>query len=182
MRAPPEQARVYDRSPETAVAWRCERPWLLAFRIQALEHGDLFQGSKTNIYFVQERYTGPIKIGVAKDIRARISNMQVANPRPLRVVARCMASVALERFVHDSLVEYRLAGEWFQPASRVLALADEFQACDEQLRTTAEFEGPCDLADLEAVFGLGVESALWHAGVDQTPEAQEILKRLRLAA
>ena len=76
----------------------------------------------TDVYFVQSGESGPIKIGVAVDVAARIAVLQTATPTPLEllgVVPR--GGRELERLLHKELAEDRLTGEWFWPSEKVQA-------------------------------------------------------------
>jgi hypothetical protein len=61
--------------------------------------------------------TGPLKIGIAKDVDKRLSGIQTGHPHRLFVICayRFEAGVApkVERYCHDELSKHRCNGEWF---------------------------------------------------------------------
>lgn len=77
----------------------------------------------TFLYFVQEIEDGPIKIGVSAAPLTRLSSLQVANPRPLRLLSSRPGSGADEAELHKRLARHRIRGEWFAPVPDVLAAA-----------------------------------------------------------
>jgi len=74
-----------------------------------------------HIYFVQQGDDGPIKIGKAKGLAARVASLQCANPTPLRLLAHFSAAGAVETALHKHFRRYRVRGEWFEPAAPILA-------------------------------------------------------------
>ena len=46
----------------------------------------IFENRTGYIYFIQMDYIGPIKIGIAKDLKTRLNHLQSANPYPLRLL------------------------------------------------------------------------------------------------
>lgn len=57
---------------------------------------------------------GYYKIGIAIDVKERISNMQTGNPFPIRLVKTWPGRADLEREVHEMLDQYHHRGEWFK--------------------------------------------------------------------
>lgn len=58
------------------------------------------------------------KIGIAKDMKARLATLQTGNCDQLTVVAYCevadkQAAYALESRVHTCLAKHKIRGEWF---------------------------------------------------------------------
>jgi hypothetical protein len=73
---------------------------------------------KYTVYFITEEYTGYTKIGYAKDVVQRISELQIGNPRVLFVAAAisCLTNQSarsMESYLHKRLSAYRIRGEWF---------------------------------------------------------------------
>lgn len=64
------------------------------------------------IYFVEA--DGHIKIGFAKNWRSRITTLQIANHRRLKVVGVIAGSQEQERGLHQRFAHLRSRGEWFQ--------------------------------------------------------------------
>ena len=67
----------------------------------------------TYIYIVRRGEDGPVKIGRTKDIKKRISALQISSPDKLRVVAQFPAPEWVEDRLHSVLTSHRLSGEWF---------------------------------------------------------------------
>jgi hypothetical protein len=78
------------------------------------------------LYFVQAGgKRGPIKIGIARDLKERLRMLQVGNHLPLRVLEAYTfdgADVAdIEQVLHSRLVDHLIVREWFKPHADVLA-------------------------------------------------------------
>ena len=67
----------------------------------------------SHVYFIQSHQGGPIKIGLARDVRLRLAALQTAHPYRLRVIGTIRGGRNVERRVHDSLSQRRMSGEWF---------------------------------------------------------------------
>ena len=65
------------------------------------------------VYLIAAGETGPIKIGHAKDVWRRLSEIQVGHHERLSIVRILDGSSALERALHARFAHLRLAGEWF---------------------------------------------------------------------
>lgn len=65
------------------------------------------------VYVIQAKGDTPIKVGVAKDVHARMRTLQTGNPRPLRLLYALPGAHALEATFHRKLRRSRLCGEWF---------------------------------------------------------------------
>jgi len=121
---------------ETAIVPWEERPkaWLRDDRCRAIltAHGrDIppwekgafkkFIRKRYWIYFVQDIAGGPIKIGRAIDIAARLNGLQTSYPGELVVVGLITSFTGLtEHAVHVALAEYRMRGEWFAASPAVV--------------------------------------------------------------
>ena len=74
-----------------------------------------------SLYFIQAGDCGQVKIGQTRgDVKKRLAALQTSNPERLTVRATLHADKDLEREIHEALKAHRLAGEWFQPAERVV--------------------------------------------------------------
>lgn len=71
--------------------------------------------SETFVYFIQNDEAGPIKIGYAKSVAARLSDLQCATPYPLYLLGYIRGSRHTEVSLHDKFAAFRLCGEWFKP-------------------------------------------------------------------
>jgi hypothetical protein len=75
----------------------------------------------TFVYFLQRESGGAIKIGVAGDIKKRMSALQTAFPDRLRVLGTQSGGRDEETALHRRFAAHRLHGEWFAPAPELLA-------------------------------------------------------------
>ena len=70
------------------------------------------------IYLVQAGYTGPIKIGLAKNVNKRMAELQVGNHMDLKLIAAIgpfNRSIAeqIEKQLHKKFKHKHVRGEWF---------------------------------------------------------------------
>lgn len=65
------------------------------------------------VYLIRQGVTGPVKIGVAKDVVKRLRQLQTNQPVPLRIIRVLEGDVAVERALHARFSALRLKGEWF---------------------------------------------------------------------
>jgi hypothetical protein len=72
------------------------------------------------VYFVQESGTGAIKIGVAKDVKARMASLGTGTPHVLTVLGVIDGDVVLEETLHEQFRHARIRGEWFRPVPELL--------------------------------------------------------------
>lgn len=68
------------------------------------------------VYFIQAREGGPIKIGTAISVDARLAEIQRMSPAPLCVLATQSGGRSLEGVLHHRFALHRTHGEWFKPA------------------------------------------------------------------
>ena len=75
------------------------------------------------IYFLQDG-EGRIKIGYTgkEDVEDRRRAAQTYNATPVKVLGTVLGTEADEKDLHRRFAAYRTNGEWFQPASELLAL------------------------------------------------------------
>ena len=80
---------------------------------------------------VNEKWVGPVKIGISGNPAARVDQLQSGNPHRIGVYAKAGLSVRsmtrdLESIAHNHFKEVRLAGEWFDvnPEEALLWLND----------------------------------------------------------
>jgi len=72
------------------------------------------------VYFIQAGIDGPIKVGVASDVAARVASLQVGCPFPLALLGTVPGGFSAERRLHSMFSEFRMQGEWFEPDWSVL--------------------------------------------------------------
>ena len=75
----------------------------------------------TYIYAIQEdklSHKAPVKIGLARNVEARLTNLQVGNPTKLIIRAKIgplspKEASHLEKKLHRTYNRYKIRGEWF---------------------------------------------------------------------
>lgn len=77
------------------------------------------------IYAVQLGKSGPIKFGRAVNVKKRLSQLQISQPKALILIAAQETNddKTAEREIHASCKRDRIRGEWFQPSKRVRLFA-----------------------------------------------------------
>lgn len=93
----------------------------------------------TNVYFIRQGESGPVKIGKADSIADRMASLQTASPYKLKLLAALLAPAELEGALHLALDDRRLEGEWFSwcPEIEVLILLAKTDA----MQSIAHFVG-----------------------------------------
>ena len=81
------------------------------------------------VYFVRAGSTGPIKIGVARNVESRLKALQIGNHLELRLVAvmECRDradAYSKEAQFHKIFKEKRIRGEWFSGSIRINNLSE----------------------------------------------------------
>ena len=89
-----------------------------------------------NVYLLQAGLRGPIKIGVARNVRRRLKTLQTGNHQELRVLAVIPCGTDgsarnLESQLHRKFSKSRIRGEWFRDDIRL-----------DDVRELAGFEDP----------------------------------------
>jgi hypothetical protein len=74
-------------------------------------------------YFVRFGNDGPIKIGVARNLKSRLGGMQTSSPVPLTCIGFIPGN--REYGLHYKFRKIRLAGEWFEPIPELLAYIEQ---------------------------------------------------------
>jgi len=82
------------------------------------------------IYFIQSENDGAIKIGITKDIKKRLKALQTSNPYKLNLLYSINGGKSLEDNLHNKFKQYRLNGEWFEPAQEILDYIEELKNKD----------------------------------------------------
>jgi hypothetical protein len=80
-------------------------------------------------YFVGGE-SGPVKIGYATNLKARLQNIQEGSPYKLRVLATAAGGIYREGAYHMQFAAHRLHGEWFE---RVPEIQDEIDRINGKL-------------------------------------------------
>jgi hypothetical protein len=79
------------------------------------------------VYFIQCGAGGPVKIGMSSDTASRLSQLQVANPVELHLLADFHGWALEERALHQLFAGKRVRGEWFD-GEAVRAILPELRA------------------------------------------------------
>lgn len=109
---PPAHFRLQPRHCDPIV-----RPWQIAERKHKAP-------ISRDIYIIQAVIGGPVKIGVSVYPPARLEQLQVGCPFPLRIIKSFPATKTVtEKGLHARFAAYRLHGEWFQ--EDILALLEK---------------------------------------------------------
>lgn len=89
------------------------KPWYVA---QGFKMSDI---CGSYVYFVWSKDTDLVKIGLAKDVGARLSAMQTGSPIPLTLIGLIPGRQRVEERIHALFAEERRKGEWFARSSRL---------------------------------------------------------------
>lgn len=76
------------------------------------------------VYFIQSGLDGPIKIGCARSVQARLKQLQIGNAEPLHLLAAIRGDAADERQLHQRFGAHWIRGEWFAPAEELAQFID----------------------------------------------------------
>lgn len=82
----------------------------------------------SNVYFIQcNGSDGPIKIGYARRVRARLSAIQTGSPHPMTLLASFPANdgPTVERGLHYRFAALHISGEWFRSDPSLLRFIHE---------------------------------------------------------
>ena len=119
------------------------------------------------VYFIRERPTELVKIGVSKDAPKRQRNLQTGNPRELELMGWITpqdgTDFALERHLHKKYATCNVAREWFAITSGhvldelrhahingfVPKQADAFEIIERDKDAVPIYLGVCAWVDLE---------------------------------
>jgi hypothetical protein len=69
---------------------------------------------KPHLYFILDRKSRAVKIGLAADVSDRLKSLQTGNPNKLEIIAALrIPSTKIEKQIHNLLKAYKISGEWF---------------------------------------------------------------------
>lgn len=77
-----------------------------------------------NRVYIIEDSDGDVKIGHAKDVRNRFSNLQTAHKKPLSLLCSLPGGRFHESQLHNLFERSRIAGEWFKKTADLQLLID----------------------------------------------------------
>lgn len=75
------------------------------------------------LYFIYNRYTGLIKIGISGNLAERMENLELASGVNLDLIGCLDGGCDYEKKLHSAFHECRAVGEWFRPNEEIVALA-----------------------------------------------------------
>jgi hypothetical protein len=143
----------------------------------------------SNVYFIQAGQSGPIKIGIAIDVRKRLLALGCGSPEKLFLRATIPGGQKLERRLHRALRDHRLEGEWFSfaPLVRVtVAVAklrgleaierflDRMEAAPRKLVPSMKAESADFVADVKRLWAVAIKLAVERHGTDAVQEALDV--------
>lgn len=100
-------------------------------RLERLFPSETAVGKGEKVYFLQRGETGPIKIGISKNPKKRITAIQGLCAEPVEVLLLLSVdSRQKEREIHEKFKHLRLKGEWFEPAPDLLGWIEEHRSDD----------------------------------------------------
>lgn len=98
---------------------------LVAARLVLLAEEEAERTTTSRVYFIQSGGAqGPIKIGRAEDVDARLRELQTGNPQKLTLLATMRGGRAAERTLHARFRTSRIRGEWFVPSPELLEVIE----------------------------------------------------------
>ena len=74
------------------------------------------------VYFIRAGEDGPVKIGHATDVLARLADLQVAHHAELKLAREIPGGLAEEAWLHRRFCSLRIRGEWFRFSDEMLTI------------------------------------------------------------
>lgn len=68
----------------------------------------------SQVYFIASGWGGVVKIGVTRNVRVRLKELQVGNPAELYIARVIPGGAVEEAWLHNRFSEQRIRGEWFR--------------------------------------------------------------------
>ena len=79
------------------------------------------------IYAIRAGQGGPVKFGIARNPKSRMSELQTGNHEKLVLSACVDIPDSCEKQIHHWLRQERLHGEWFKPTEKTLDVLADLQ-------------------------------------------------------
>jgi hypothetical protein len=77
----------------------------------------------TDLYFIETQCAQKhIKIGIASNMKDRLSTMQTHCPYPIKLLKLVPGAAEMEKDLHKRFIRDRLTGEWFRSSPELLEL------------------------------------------------------------
>ena len=124
------------------------------------------------LYFLYNRYTGLIKVGISNDFLSRLNSLECACGVRLDTLGTLPDGNDLESALHEALFETREVGEWFRPSEELLAIAR--QPCREAVQALIAAKAPIVREHKRAVEEATREA--WEAAQARKLEAKRIAR------
>lgn len=96
-------------------------------RIEETRHENPFSGSSMEVYFLQERGAGAIKIGTSANVEKRIRSLGRIMPHELVLLVTMPGGHRIEALAHGLFKRARIRGEWFLPVPELLEYIAEIE-------------------------------------------------------
>lgn len=93
--------------------------------------------ARHGLYFIRNKYTGLIKIGVTGDINQRLHTLECSNGVPLDVIRFVEGAGRYEEELHKCFADVRTIGEWFFPCDDLEAVAAGLVSIDDMIAQRA---------------------------------------------
>lgn len=85
------------------------------------------------VYVLQAEGDSAVKVGVAKDVRARVATLQTGNSRKLVARALLFGGHDLETAIHREMAGFRVVGEWFDSSSGMDWFLERMQTLGQEM-------------------------------------------------
>lgn len=86
--------------------------------------------STSYVYIIGEENNPPYKVGISKNPKLRLKNLQTGHPRPLKIHSvketDGFKAKLLETIIHKNINQYKTNGEWFDVDLKKLLLEIEY--------------------------------------------------------
>jgi hypothetical protein len=83
------------------------------------------QKQRKCVYFIQDVNSNRIKIGKSKMLNRRYDKLKRNNAGDLKLLLSIDGYSSKETMLHRKFLQYRLHGEWFEPAQEILDYIDD---------------------------------------------------------
>lgn len=85
-----------------------------------------------SVYFIQNKLTKKIKIGLSKDPYKRMRELQNACGDPLDIILFVNTGgedKLIEQNLHERFSDSRSIGEWFEPSNEIMSFIEGYRLC-----------------------------------------------------
>lgn len=133
----------------------------------------------TSIYVIGVERS-PVKVGRARNVAQRLTNLQIGNPNLLRLfhsidLPRHFLSAKIELAVHNRLGQYHRRGEWFDVDADVAAKCIDDVIWEYGHDTRADFAARIPLTDPSVISVLRAYNDKRRAGARHTQEIDDLI-------